>query len=343
MVHLAKGFGTITLLGMALLGYAVTGAQAQVGNPYANPAVVYVSPYGYRYDPWGLHGAADVIRAQGDFLVKQQQAYKMKEEVLQERIVTRRKKQEQWLWERANLPTAEDERQRELEEQLKHSREKPPVTEMWSAATLNTLLEDLRSPQTQNAAAGAARLTKDLLDSLNLTNGKDGANFGMLKGGKVAFWPPLLRREVFAKDREQLDKLVAQAVKEIRQGQSYIDVEVLDKLTHQVNGVRKTVQAQARTLGDKADWEPADYMDAKRFLDQFDAAIRGLRQPHAADYVNGKWAAQGTTVAELVTFMTDRGLQFAPATSGGEWAYRALHRLLADYSKAAGAPVQKRR
>jgi hypothetical protein len=41
------------------------------------------------------------------------------------------------------------------------------------------------------------------------------------------------------------------------------------------------------------------------------------------------------TVPELIKFMADRGLQFAPAVPGDENAYQALHSALAAYDRAA--------
>jgi hypothetical protein len=42
-------------------------------------------------------------------------------------------------------------------------------------------------------------------------------------------------------------------------------------------------------------------------------------------------------VADLVDEMGKKGLQFAPAAPGDEWAYRVLHRALASYDAALTA------
>jgi hypothetical protein len=77
------------------------------------------------------------------------------------------------------------------------------------------------------------------------------------------------------------------------------------------------------------------YLDAKRFLNELDDAVRLLRQPGVSNYFNQTWVARGNTVRDLVQYMTARGLTFAPAVSGGETAYQTLHSALPAYDLAA--------
>jgi hypothetical protein len=82
-----------------------------------------------------------------------------------------------------------------------------------------------------------------------------------------------------------------------------------------------------------------EWIEGKRYLDQLQSAVQALQDPSAANYFNGNWSAKGNTVAELVNYMAQNGLRFAPATTGDEGAYQALYRQLADYSNAAGQRV----
>ena len=52
---------------------------------------------------------------------------------------------------------------------------------------------------------------------------------------------------------------------------------------------------------------------------------------------NMSWgqAAKGKTVPDLVSYMKNKGLSFAPAVAGQEPAYAALHQALAAYDLAA--------
>src|SRR5436853_5568320 len=93
-------------LAAGALAVPAPAARAQV-NPFSAHVPVYPSPYwGYNWDPYGgyLHGAADVIRAQSQYMISFQQGRLIKEDVRKAKIDNRRKEIEQWLWERENIP-----------------------------------------------------------------------------------------------------------------------------------------------------------------------------------------------------------------------------------------------
>ncbi len=141
---------------LGLLANPVTTSRAQP------PA--YVSPYwGYTYDPYGglLHGTADIIRSQGDYLKSLQEADLEKEQVRDAKLETRRKYVEQWLWERANLPTWQDERERVQREELRRSRNDPPITEIWSGGALNALLDDAKKITSIGQESGSPPWTRN--------------------------------------------------------------------------------------------------------------------------------------------------------------------------------------
>ncbi len=74
-----------------------------------------------------------------------------------------------------------------------------------------------------------------------------------------------------------------------------------------------------------------DYTAAKHYLGSLDGAVMVLKSPNAASYVNGKYAAQAKMVKELVQYMADNGLSFAPAIRGEEAAYNSLYNSLLTY------------
>src|SRR5438045_363321 len=108
MNRIVTGFGTAVGIALALLAGVASPARAQVAQ---GPLSVYAGQYpgGGFYDtnPYGsyLRGAAEVIRAQGLFLIQEQEAYKLYQDYRAAKIEVRRKQLEQWLWERENLPT----------------------------------------------------------------------------------------------------------------------------------------------------------------------------------------------------------------------------------------------
>jgi hypothetical protein len=84
------------------------------------------------------------------------------------------------------------------------------------------------------------------------------------------------------------------------------------------------------------------YTEAKTFLNNLDDALGALRQRDVGSYFTGKFAIKAKTVPELVEHMTKQGLQFAPAMTGDESAYAALHQALANYDLAAQAQTASR-
>src|SRR5262249_43394132 len=144
-------------------------------------------------------------------------------------------------------------------------------------------------------------------------------------------WPLPLKSSTFKENREKLDKLAPQALKEAQGGE--VDADTL-------NG---TIEAQksliAELKGQIEAMTPNDYIKAKRYLTEIEGTIKALQDPQIANYVTRKWSARGNSVPELVSDMSRQGLRFAAATSGDQAAYVALHRALADFDTAMGAQV----
>jgi hypothetical protein len=95
-----------------------------------------------------------------------------------------------------------------------------------------------------------------------------------------------------------------------------------------------------QAIGNKSkDLTPTFYLEARTYLGNLADAARALSQKDVANYFNGKYALSAKTVPELVTQMSELGLQFAPAVPGDEAAYAALHSALAAYETAVRSPL----
>jgi hypothetical protein len=323
-------FRLAMLTALGLLAGPVTRALAQ-----APP--VYVSPYwGYTYDPYGgyLHGTADIIRSQGDYMKSLQEADLTKQHVRDAKLETRRKFVEQWLWERANLPTWQDERERVQREELRRSRNDPPPTEIWSGGALNILLDDAKKITSIGQESGSPPLDPELLSKINVTTGKRDANIGLIRSGKLT-WPLFLRRRAFKNDREYLDQLVVRALEEAAQNK--MDADAIPEMMEVINRLEKELKGLVRAQKDDDVWTPTLFIDAKGFLNQLRDSVKVLMQPDVAQYLGGRYRAKGKDVAELVKYMGENGLHFAAATPGSEAAYSALHHLLSLYDSQAGS------
>jgi RNA polymerase sigma factor (sigma-70 family) len=294
------------------------------------------SAYGSYYeDPYSgyLRGNADVMGATGRFLMNQQEARHTAEQVRQARIDTRRKLFDEYLYERTNTPTLEDERERSQALEVRRSLSDPPVTEIWSAKALNDLLRDAQKLQAQGSNGPRVALDAGVLERINVVAGGRAGNVGLLKREGQLTWPPALLAAQLPRGatdlRQQIDALLPNAISQAVHGT--VDPRILKELHHSLGALQGLL---AEAVGR---FPPNRYIEARRFLNDLDDGLRLLEQPHAGLYFTDKYAAKGRTVPELVEHMTQEGLAFAPAVAGDEAAYVALHRALADYEIAARA------
>ncbi len=348
--------------GAALVGMFGTGARAQYRAPATQqiaqprPSTVasaqatprppaYVQPQGttgyypgygpveYK-GPYGgyLSGGADVINAQGNFLVEKEQANLSHEQVKQAKIDTRRKSFDNWLYEREMTPTLEEERERARMEAYRRSRNDPPLTEIWSGKALNDLLDAQR--RTLGIPGPTVPLDPEMLRHINVTSGTGHAGMGLLKGGGQLRWPVGLQDEAFTKECKKIEQLLPEAVQQGQYGP--VPGKLLSELT-------KTIDLLASKLKAKiSDIDANDYIASKRYLNDLTDSLKVLKDPHAAKYVSGQWSANARTVGELVVTMTKQGLRFAPATRGDQEAYTMLHRAMAYYDETINQMVARR-
>ncbi|MBY0524460.1 MAG: hypothetical protein K2R98_13725 [Gemmataceae bacterium] len=301
--------------------------------PSFNPSYSMGDPYsGY------LTGSADLTRAQGQYLVNSQQAYLLKEQVRAAQIENRRKAFDEWLYERANTPTLNDERERTRRAEVRRDLNDPPATEIWSGKTLNELLAELqdqagRAPQGPNVPLDA-----ETLKQINVYPAKGIANAGLLKERVPLAWPVALRLLLPAREakplRDRVDALLAEAKAQALKGP--VKAETVAELNESVAKLSKLLRQRA------GDMMFSQYTESKRFLAELEGAAKVLEQADAADYLNRKFAARGRNVRELIQHMTENGLRFGPARSGDEPAYNALYQVLATYMRDANAPMLDR-
>ncbi len=285
-----------------------------------------------------LVGSAAIMNAQGQLMLANQQAILKQQEVKRERLSNRRRVLDEWLYERAHTPTLEQLRQEGLALQLDRSRNDPPVTDVLSGQSLNSLLRNLVKLQGEGAKGAPVKLDPDVLKHINVAATPGGATPGLLRQGGKLNWPAGLLQlsppEEAKAARSRLDGLMAAAVSQAEKGA--VDANILKGLATSGDDLRQLLRDNGANLASGL------YLDAKRFLNDLDEALRVLRQPDAARFLNGYYAARGETVQELVQNMTNQGLWFAPAVAGDEPAYAALQRALVNYSNRLEATTAER-
>jgi hypothetical protein len=283
------------------------------------------NPYMYSYDPWGgaFSGYADVINAQGRFMVNREQSFGIREQTKQAKIDTRRRIFDEWMYERANTPTLEDLREQDLRMARRRALNDPPFTEILAGTSVNTLLDHLKMAQGGGARGTNVAMDEDTLKRINVTSGA-GGNIGLLKNEGFVQWPLPLRAEEFNVEREAITKALPKLV-QAASTNGRVDAGTLVETQKNLDKLNERLSDKVGDLG------TSQFIESKRYVNFLNQALQALGNENVASYFNQKFSAKGKTVAELVKYMSDKGLRFAPATPGDEAAYRALHQALANY------------
>src|SRR5262249_54353267 len=93
----------------------------------------------------------------------------------------------------------------------------------------------------------------------------------------------------------------------------------------------RDLQGDLKTLSDKLDLavqdvSPSRYVSARRYLNQLKDGVKALEQTRRGMALEHKVVGLVKNVAELCTYVSTKGLQFAPAVArGDEQCYSALY------------------
>jgi hypothetical protein len=307
------GYGGYGLDGYGLMGMMMNAA-------YANPF------YGY------LKGVADVTTANAQYWKTIQEGRLLREQSYRSALETRRKIIEEANWERQDWQGRVDPeaaRQREQEVALDRARHDPPMTEVLSARALNDLFRHLSRLQGKGERGPNVPLDPDLLENINVTGQDSRANVGLLKNKGDLQWPLPLTGLEFKDSREHVDRLIKDAVNLAEFGNP-VEPGKLKDMKRQLDRLNATL---SRNISEMS---PSEYIESRRYLNLLGDAIRALEDPKVVNYFNGNWIARGkgknvgqvANVAELIEYMSQKGLRFAPAVPGEADAYRALYHAL---------------
>ncbi len=325
-------------------------AQAAVpAGAYTGPAM-YPTPApsggGYGYNPWGvggwgpgsrvggyLNGAANVTTANAEYQMITQQARLVREQGRQTELDTRRKTIEERQWELAQQPDPEEERQKDMYRALNRARNNPPAVEIWSGDALNSMLTALQSVQLRGIKGPLVPLTPDLIRHINVTTGVTRGSTGLLKAGGKLSWPFPLRQPNFDGARAAIEKPLAAALRQAPSGE--ISVTTLNDLGAGLKECQAEVDAKI------VDLTPDEYVQSTRYLKELKGGYNVLKQSDVSKYFGPNSRAEGNNVAELVAHMTANGLKFAPAVSGDEPYYTALHSAMVSYDDGIATLVAR--
>jgi hypothetical protein len=306
------------------MGYGIYG---MMNAAFANPF------YGY------LKGVADVTTANAQYWKTIQEGRLLREQSYRSGLETRRKIIEEANWEREDWLRRTDpemNRQREQEVALDRARHDPPLTEILSARALNDLFRHLSKMQGRGERGPNVPLDPDMLRNVNITGQDSRANVGLLKDEGKLQWPTSLTGLEFKDSREQMDKMIADAVNVVKFNNPVDPGKIKDMQA-------ELARLNATLVNDISDMTPSEYIEARRYLNMVADAVLALKDPKVSNYFNQNWAAKGKNVAELIKYMSEHGLRFAPAVPGDADAYRALYHALQafDYGMAVASTANK--
>jgi hypothetical protein len=133
-----------------------------------------------------------------------------------------------------------------------------------------------------------------------------------------------LQGDEFADARKNLTHVIEGAAQQARAGNAPRQSDLKD-MRACYEGLNNTLRNHV------SDLSPTDYIVAQRYLRQVGDAITALEDPDVDNFFNQNWTPKGQNVAELIRYMSDNGLEFAPAVPGQEGAYRAMYNALSQF------------
>lgn len=305
-------------------------------NPHAG-GVAYPG-YGNTYvagDPYGgyLNGASNVINSQADYMKSQQEALQMQEQYKQQKLETRKKTFEEWQYEQAALPTAEELRAKKEKADTDWARGNPPLTMIRSGSALNVLLTNIQKNQSTGFVGPTVPLEAETLRYINVTDGRSNTGTGLLGNGGKLEWPYPLESEFFDSNRKRVDELLPKAVGEARTGR--VSAKVIQQLLDTEDALRADLKTHIHDL------TPSQGVEARRYINDLHETFRTLQDPNVTKYVGGAWTAKGDNVTALVDNLTRQGLKFAPAAEGADSYYRSFYNSLVIYDRGLSQMAQK--
>lgn len=299
-------------------------AAAPYGGYGWNPYTPYVNPYAST-----LFGAADVMRAMSQVVTSQEQARLMREQAMQARLDTRKKQFDLEMYIKANTPTFTEEQAKVASMTLRRIQNDSNPAEIMSGKAMNVLLDDLRRYPGKKVSMEPIRLSDEVLKGLNVTSSF--GSLGLLREeGRIEF-PAALAGMIPDGRRNDLQAQVQTLVKGAMTGK--VDDNVLKDVRAQMDGLRDQLAKRINEI------PTSDYLQAKRFLNDFDEARIALERGEAKNQM-AYWKFIGAgpkTVQEVADFFIRSGLKVAPAAQADEAAYRAIYSALAAYDVAMNA------
>jgi hypothetical protein len=301
-------------------------ASSSYSNPYSNPAA---GP------GLTLGGAADVMRAYGTVITKQEQARILRQEYYREKLKTKQATFDLDMYIKNNTPDFNQVQEKITRSTLKRIQNASNPAEITDGRSLNFLLDDVDKYHAK-AAVSEIPLEESVLQHLNIkAAGLGNANLGMLRDGGKLIWPSALVELLSADVRSNMEAKAQSLTQNAGKGNT-ADHNVLADFQGQIQ------QAMDQLLKKANHFDTSPYMDGKRFLNDLDNARRAIDGGQARhQFQFQRMVAKGEiqNVNQLVSAMVKNGWRFATALQTDEAAYRAVHSALVAYDVAVNQQI----
>jgi hypothetical protein len=306
---------------------ALVAALLLVPSPAAAYYHVY---YGYPYYTSGygsyLDGVASVTDATGSYHQQIQQARITREVSRQMAIDTQRKQIEFAMWYETVRPTAPKMRKAEQATDLDWARNHAQKTEIWSGRTLNVLLASVLNSSSPTQGRNIP-LSDTALRGLNLTDGATSGSLSLAKNEGKITWTEALEDEDFDSIRDHFSRDFETATR-----QAFTSQRPSRALMNSLRADLKTMEEMI--AGRVGSLSPTDFIRARRLLGQLGANLKGLSNTQQSGTRHADWRRNVRTVADLVAYCQQNGLQFGPAVDGDEASYTAAYNALRSYERS---------
>ncbi len=182
----------------------------------------------------------------------------------------------------------------------------PTRTDIANGDALNSILDDMTSPKLRRVSLrlAVAPLSWDVVREIPFLYASGGVVISLDRLTTENNWPDLLETEDYAKERDQFRKVVQDALKADQSG----------KLGGaQVGAVRDAIMALREKLERTAKPDNPETIKAQNFLKGLAGMTQLLQKPKYEEILAALETYPGTTVRDLIGFMEQFNLRFAPA------------------------------
>ncbi len=309
---------------------AMQSALANSTAPYDPYAQSLYNPYTYGIGPVGgaYVGIAEIYRAYGTAINDLERARILRQQSIQAKLDTQRKRFELEMYLRANTPTYTDEQARVARITLTRIQNNSPPAEITAGKALNIMLEDARKFPNRKTALSPISLSEDVLQQLNVSAGEYG--LGVLRNEGRINWP-LAVQDLLPAEQRKLFEAQAQA---LYQGalKGKVDPNVFRDFSNELDRTYENLLKRANEI------PGPQYLEAKRFLSDLKDARNAIEKGEVANQAAYlRFVAGGKSIADVVDFMISKGLRFTPATGLDEAAYRAFYAAFVNFDVALNA------